>query len=281
MGQATTVHWEKNVRCDLCGSDSHEALYQDETYGYTFVRCRSCGLMFYNPRYEEQYVINRFLRAGDAQIEAESMIENGVFFGEPPGGAEAEKNTLKDYYRHMLTEHTGRYRELNGRPPDSMFEVGTSVGWYMKVARDEFLVAPGRPLVQGCDANVYSALIAQKTFGLDVRDCTFSLYRTTPDQIHRFSIVTMLDYIEHSYTPFRDLKKLADLTERHGVLILKTFLEELDPKGSYVHPIFHAHHFTEEALRRAIEQAGWKIQLFDKEREGSLGLVTVFAERGP
>ena len=89
----------------------------------------------------------------------------------------------------------------------------------------------------------------------------------------------MLDYIEHTYTPVDDLKKMHEMTSPHGVLILKTFLDELDEKGAYIHPTFHAFHFTEQTLRRALEEAGWNILLFDTERERSLALVTVFAAR--
>jgi hypothetical protein len=133
--------------------------------------------------------------------------------------------------------------------------------------------------VQGCDANVYSAEWARKGFDLDVRDSTFGQYPATSDQRERFALAAMLDYIEHTYTPFQDLAKLRDMTAPHGVLILKTFLHELDGTGAYVHPVFHAHHFTERTLRRILEESGWNALVFDKDRERSLSLVTVFAER--
>ena len=282
MADASAIRWDQNVKCDLCGSKDHESLRKDERYGYTFVRCRGCGLMFYNPRYEEQYVIETFLRAGDAQIEAQNMVERGVFFGDPEGGPEHQKKALQDYYRFILKEHTGWYNKLNGgRAPDSMFEVGSSVGWYMKVAREDFLKGPKGPLVQGCDANVYSAEEGQRAFGLDIRDGSFLGYNTTPEQMGRFALATMLDYIEHTYTPFQDLKKMRDMTAPHGVLLLKTFLEEMDPQGLFVQPVFHSHHFTAITLRRAIEDAGWKIHVFDMERDRVHGLVTVYAERLP
>jgi hypothetical protein len=235
--------------------------------------------MFYSPRYREQYVVDSYLCAGNAADEADSMFNKGVFFGEPAGGPEEQKQVLQNYYRFLLTEHAGWYRRLAGRDPDSLFEAGSSVGWYMKVARDEFVNKAGPPLVQGCDANTYSAERARNGFGLDVRDGTFQQYPMTESQRGRFSLAAMLDYIEHSYAPCRDLAKMAEMMAPHGVLILKTFLHELDEKGAYVHPIFHAHHFTAATLRRSIESAGWTILDFDMQRERSLALVTVFAEK--
>jgi len=211
------------------------------------------------------------------------MFNKGVFFGDPQDGADRQKEILLDYYRSLLREQIDWFRKSLDDDPDSLFEVGSSVGWYMKVACDEFLTGGKMetrgPLVQGCDANKYAAELARKGFGLDVRGCTFQNYAMSPEQRGRFALAAMLDYIEHSYTPLDDLKKLHEMVMPGGILLLKTFLEELDKGGAYVHTIFHAHHFTERTLRRALEDAGWKPLLFDMERERSLALVTVFAER--
>lgn len=59
----------------------------------------------------------------------------------------------------------------------------------------------------------------------------------------------------------------------------RTFLHELDPKGAYVHPVLHVHHFTEPTLRRTLRAAGWVIDEFDTQIERTLSLVAVLAYR--
>lgn len=268
--------WELEVACNLCGGREHEALRVDQQWNCTFVRCIACGLMFYQPRLKESYVVRNYLWSGNARDEAESLFHQGVLFGEPQGSAEEQKETLQSYYRFMLNLHTNWYRKLNGgRPPDSIFEAGCSVGWYLKVARDEFL--DGSKLAQGCDANRFSAAKARSGFGLDVFAGTFQTYPLQEWQKNRYHLIAALDYIEHTYTPREDLVKLFEMAAPGAVLLLKTFLHELDAAGNYIHPVFHVHHFTGDTLRGAIESAGWKIVEFDDQRERPLAQVTVLA----
>jgi SAM-dependent methyltransferase len=234
--------------------------------------------MFYQPRFSESYVMRRFLGGDGARNEAESLFHKGVLFGEPQGSADEQKRTLQNYYRFMLGLQTGRYRDINGGgAPDSIFEAGCSVGWYLKVARDEFLV--GSKIAQGCDANRFAAAKARSGFGLDVFAGTLRDYPLQDWQRNRFHLVAALDFIEHTYTPRDDLSKLFDMAAPGGVLMLKTFLHELDCQGSYVHPVFHVHHFTRETLQRTVGSAGWKILEFDDQRERSLAQVTVLAHK--
>lgn len=267
MEQATQVRWDRDVKCDLCGSGRRLRLRQDHASGSDFVRCEDCGLMFYTPRYEEQYVVSTLRTHAGAETEAEQLLG-------------ASRTSLATYHLSLLDEHIDWYRRLTGRDPDSLFQVGCRVGWYMKIARDRMMRAVPRPLVQGCEPEPHHAALARNEFGLDVRPCTFNLYPTIPDQIHRFALLAMLGCLEQSHTPCKDLTKLADLAAPGAILVLRTFLDELDSRGDFAHPILNAHHFTEATLGRALEQAGWPIHLFDKQREGSLGLVTVFAQRG-
>lgn len=264
------VQWEQNVNCELCGSGVHEVLRTDCAHtGYCFVRC-TCGLMFYSPRYSEDYVIERYLRAGDAQKEAASMFDKGVFFGEPAGTKDTQKEMLRSYYRRVLEEQNG-WR--HGGNPKAIFDVGTSVGWLLHTAQDLFKGIEA----DGCDANEFSAEKARVGFGLNVRGCTFQRYSLEDHQHGMYDLVCMMDYIEHTYTPVKDLEKLRSIASSNGVLMLKTFLHELDPCGNYVHPVFHAYHFTEETLRRAIMQAGWRILNFDLVSERHVGQVIVHA----
>jgi 2-polyprenyl-3-methyl-5-hydroxy-6-metoxy-1,4-benzoquinol methylase len=272
--------WDVDVACNLCGSRDRREIREDKDWNYTFVECRPCGLMFYCPRFKEDYVIRTFLCSGNAEGEAENLFHNGVLVGKPYESPEKQKQILQEYYRYILGIQTEWFRKINGgREPHSMFEIGCSVGWYLKVARDEFLTRSSTFLTQGCDANRFAAETASTGFGIDVFGGVFRHYPSDRLRTDSFDLATALDYIEHTYTPRDDLARLYEMTVPGAVLVVKTFLHELDKAGAYVHPIFHAHHFTADTLRRTIESVGWRILEFDDQRERSLAQVTVFATR--
>ncbi len=275
----TDADWEREVQCNLCGGRDLIALKTDPNWNCTFVRCASCGLMFYSPRLRENYVVRRFLSAGDAEGEAHNLFENGLLVGKPETSPEKQKQILQGYYRHILGRHSGWFERINNRKPRSIFEAGASVGWYLKVARDEFLHGASEPRARGCDANPFSAEVAKTGFGLDVFGGTLQERPIANAERNHFDLIAALDFIEHTYTPRDDLTKLRQLASPGAVMVLKTFLHELDETGAYVHPIFHVHHFTAVTLRKTIEAAGWEVMEFDDQIERTLAQVTVFAKK--
>lgn len=264
---------ERTVTCNLCGGRDHEQLNRNNEYGFSFVRCGGCGLMFYEPRFLQSDVATAFLPTPERRRHAEQLLDQFV------GGEEQPHSELANFYHRLLDDHISCYQRLNGRQPDSLFQPDAAGGFYLRIARDRLRETTRFPLLQGCEADPHAASLARSRLGADVRDGAFNLYQTIPDQIGRFALVAMLDSLARSYTPVSDLAKLADLAAPGSVLFLRTFLDELDPAGMYAHPVLHPHHFTEKTLLRTIETTGWKIHVFDKQREWSLGLVSVLAER--
>src|SRR5439155_21245412 len=51
----------REVDCPLCGSAARARLF--EKHGFTFVRCRDCGLVFVNPQLEEAVVLEEYRTA--------------------------------------------------------------------------------------------------------------------------------------------------------------------------------------------------------------------------
>lgn len=276
--------YETNVACNLCGSHLHTILpkHSNKTaaklrddWKCTFVRCNDCGLMFYSPRLSEEYAVTTFLHGNDAQAEAESMASKGVFFGDPISSPEAQIETLRSYYSHMYDSLSGIFHDIHGRAPTSMFELGSSVGWFAKAALARS-IATGMPLkYAGVDANIYSAAIGRERMGLDIQGTTFSKYTISHGQRSSYDLLVGLDYLEHTYTPKSDLEKLRTLARPGGVLVIKTFVEDNDAEGTYIHPVFHHYHFTLATLRRIIEDAGWKVANFDDKTEWRYSQVTV------
>jgi hypothetical protein len=198
----TTHTYESGVRCDMCGStratpfgphpaEAAEKLRQN--WNCTFVRCDDCGLQFYSPRLTEDYAVKTFLEGQDAELEANNMADLGVFFGEPQGSPQEQIESLRVYYTQIFEGLCERFMAIHGRLPTSMFEVGTSVGWFAKAAR-EYITGKGLPFdFAGCDANVFSARNGRTRFGLDIQGSTFSKYEVSPGQLGHYDMIVGLD----------------------------------------------------------------------------------------
>lgn len=284
LGQARRTY-ETDVTCNLCGSKQHKPLPRHaepsaaklrEDWGCVAVECNCCGLRFYAPRLAEDWAVKTFLHGNDAESEALSMATKGVFFGEPEGGAETQIATLRKLYTETFDRMVGKYREIHNAPPKSLFELGTSVGWFAQAALARAKEWGGLRY-GGVDANVFSAREARERFGLNVQGTTFSKYEISPREIGFYDLVAGFDFLEHTYTPRTDLEKLRTMTRAGGVLVIKTFVDDNDPKGTYVHPVFHHYHFTLKTLREVIERAGWKIVGFDSDSEWVYSQVSVTA----
>lgn len=277
--------YETEVPCNLCGSRDHRkmarhaeesvAVLQDK-WKCTPVECRSCGLRFYEPRLSEDYAVKTFLHGNDAQSEAENMATKGVFFGEPAGSAEAQIAVLRKVYTELFENMVSKYRAINSEYPKALFELGTSVGWFAQAAI-AYSSQWGGIRYGGVDANVFCARMAREKFRLNVQGTTFSKYEISATELGFYDLVAGFDFLEHTYTPRSDLEKLRTMTKKNGVLVIKTFVDDNDPKGTYVHPVFHHHHFTLVTLRDVIERAGWKVIEFDSHTDWDYSQVTVTA----
>ena len=190
--------YEENVPCNLCGSREVRVMPRHaiakhaelrDSWGCTFVECMSCGLRFYSPRLEENYAVKTFLHGNDAEAEAESMAQKGVFFGEPQGSPSEQLETLRKYYTTIFdglvpstrSSISGRRSRCSNSAPRSACSPGQHVlapsnsgaQWTMPVATLTSL----RPKS------------TRKDMGLDIQGTTFSKYEIRPDQLGRYDLL--------------------------------------------------------------------------------------------
>lgn len=263
-------HWQRDVPCPVCGSGDREPIPRAlNEPGYVFVRCRPCGMKFYSPRLRETYMISAYLGGTESKIEAHNLYNTGAFSGKPQGGPDAQKKELRSYYRSLLGLMLAEFDQT--RKPRSLYEAGCNVGWFLSTARETI------PVVRGCDANPHAVAIGTVAFGVPIEPGAF-LSQKIKDA-GSYDLVVALDYIEHTYTPVQDLTKMYEIAAPGAVLMLKTFLDELDTNGAYVNPIHHVNHFSASTLRQAVESAGWEIVNFDDQRERVWAQVIVIARK--
>jgi SAM-dependent methyltransferase len=235
--------------CDLCGSDtvSRKTLIpQAKGTECSLVECTNCGLRFFSPR-PKWSIIGPMV--ADEREQAQRLYDTGSFLPVPDVAVQIAN--IKSYYMKMLDDVKGFY----GRVPETMFEVGGLVGWFARYAA-EF----GVKLIDGCDLNPHGVALARQQPGMENQSGyvagDFGEYVPT----RQYELVVALDFLEHTYYPWQDLQKLASMIEPGGVLLLKTFLDDLDVNREMLSPPTHSVHWVSGVLRGAIERTGLVIK---------------------
>ncbi|MEK7743417.1 MAG: class I SAM-dependent methyltransferase [Elusimicrobiota bacterium] len=192
-----------HVPC-LCGADDTAALFHRpygeaepsadflattdrfENYGRV-VRCRSCGLVYTDPRPEDSFLLQGYADSADTQY-AEEAANRSI-------NAYLSLNTIRRFLK-------------GGR----LLDVGCALGYFLNAARVDFEVT-------GVEPSVWAADQARSRFKVEVRTGTL-LEQSFPDG--SFDAVTMIDVLEHLGDPASMLDEVRRVLKPGGLLYLVT-----------------------------------------------------------
>lgn len=223
--------------CAFCGSNKTLPYMTSEIipwYGdkkFTLVRCERCGLIYNSPRPPETCTLEDVNKFGDWSYEHKLNIP--------------DVQAIHDLYA----------KELLLQKPDAkkIFDVAFGAGTLLHSFKKLGLEASG---------NEVNAFACQK-----LASQGFDVFNTPTRELkldRQFDIITMLDYLEHTYTPFDDLLKVHSMLKKDGILYLKTLDMSCAShlrKGE-LWQLFskrHFYYFLPEVLAGMIENAGFEI----------------------
>jgi len=238
--------WE-TPDCSFCGSDKREHVLIYENVNNTLhnlVECSGCGLRFYSPRLRFDVLSKNSGNSENARAHADRYFLNTGFT--PVEDRYLRRRQIKDFYQRTFQ----RVIDANGLPK-SIFEVGGACGFFLDAVRDM-----GVEELCGCELNKWHVRNAKQKLGLE--NMWYGRFQDYHD-MRQYDCGVMLDYIEHSYSPHQDLKKMSSMIRDGGSILLKTFLEELDVERTMAAPIGHATHFFGRVLRAMLESVGFEI----------------------
>lgn len=239
----------ETVACNLCGSQDVAVLY--ELFDYllerpevhaTLVQCRSCGLVYQNPRPTPQ------------EIGAHYPPEYDLY---DPGASHTPDNPLLqmvyDYglrkRRRFLTRHIASGRIL---------DLGCATGVFLSSLQR---AAPGSWELHGIEINPGAAEIARQRPGLQI--LTGSLDQAPYPEAY-FDAVTLWDVLEHVHDPLGELKQIHRLLKPGGVVLVR--LPNLDSRAARLfgkhwgglEPPRHLYVFNLQTLSRMWGAAGFE-----------------------
>ncbi|MCP5047180.1 MAG: class I SAM-dependent methyltransferase [bacterium] len=199
------MHLNERKTCPLCQSKSIKLFktgtinptqiktddfkITDSHYGslWTFFCCNQCKFVFSNPYLPEKHIIEFY-----------SQLEDNEYSSEAEGRSKNFKTLFK------------RLKKLN--PGPSLLDIGAASGIFLDLANHEGYqtagVEPSTPLANE----------AKEKYGIQLFNGTIENYH--PNQ--KFSVITMLDIIEHLVEPDTFMTAVDSLLEDDGYLIIVT-----------------------------------------------------------
>ncbi len=186
------------VHCMPCGSAEAEPLYPRELPN--IVRCKNCGFVYASPRLKEECVKELYSKSYFESHASEKMgYDNYV----------SDRELVEKTFRKRLKTLEGRWLKKKGR----VLDVGCATGFFLNTARRMGWETAG------VEISDYCCEYAEREFGLKLFNGQF---RDLAPSTGLFDLVTMWDYLEHSFTPDRDLETAFARLKPGGILALAT-----------------------------------------------------------
>jgi len=229
--------------CPLCGSGTIERRYRIDRYNpaFTVDRCASCRFMFMNPPLDDESI-------------------RGLY-GEDYYTGRAEYSYYDEREAEQFSAHVWNKRaEVLHRhiPGGNLLDVGSSFGGFLKAASKYY--AP-----HGIEMSPYAGGYSRSVAGAKIHIGTLADH---PFDRDFFSVITMIEVIEHLPDPVPALAECHRLLRAGGLLMIQTAnMDGLQAKikgagYAYFMP-GHLSYFSRKNLAGALAGAGFgRIKVF-------------------
>lgn len=220
------------VRCDLCGGATSDLLFDKE--GFRHVRCRSCGLVFVNPRLKSHL---EWQKASGTGTMGESLLT---------------RSQLRRIYRELKSFEP--YRKLN-----RILEVGAGRGWLLEQATS------GGWETWAVEVNAQALKHLQNRNIHRILDQPAERFTVPPASM---DVVRMWDVIEHLESPRQALKQVRASLRLGGLVRISTTnfasasLWANGPEWVYLNGADHIHLFEPRTISLLLNAVGFsRIQI--------------------
>ncbi len=188
----------ENTLCPLCGEDNARFLWTKPDARY--VRCNSCSLVYENPRFTEQELVEFYSKKSYFIQESESSTTSGYqnYYNQCTQG-------LREEYFDIVERYARTKRGL-------YCDVGCGPGGVLKIAERRGWSAVGVEISSW-------AVTEGKKDGLNVIEGSLLDAKFPTDH---FDALSMFDVLEHLATPKEYLKEIHRILKPGGVLVVET-----------------------------------------------------------
>lgn len=251
----------QTTHCPLCKKNDTEVVstISDRNVPSTNVLCKECGLVYTNPRMDEQEREAYYQGLFAQQRHDTATLEKAI-------ARIQKKGTMKKF------EEAAEYLLTFVKGEKKILEIGCSYGCFLKN-----LEMRGAK-VQGVEPSLTEFECATKHFGLSVVNSTAEQFLATQNQ-EKFNGIIMHHVLEHVGDPVAVLEQLLDRLEKDGVMYLAVpdICHTHEPLDVFFQ-IPHLIYFSMHTLNQTVKKAGGKVIAHSKTLP-KLGLHVIVARQ--
>ena len=227
------------VECLFCKGRDFKQLYPSLP---GVVKCQ-CGLVYTNPRLKRETLKSFYSKSYFESHSSEVMgYDNYVL----------DKTLVEKTFRRRLSELEKKWLKKKGK----VLDVGCATGFFLSIAREMGWA------VSGVEISGYCCEYALRESGLKLHQ---DFFKDATDLGDHYDLVTMWDYLEHSFNPDLDIDRAREILAPAGFLAIAT-----PDLGSLPAKIFkhrwigfkeheHLYYFTRKNLTELLEKKGFRI----------------------
>ena len=250
MDLTRTTPGLEHVRCNLCGADDAETVYEaryahghqrdlvqtfrasgDELLIDRLVKCRHCDLEYISPRPRGSDIVAAYSEGDDPAYVSQ---------------VDARERTFAAALARI--EHL---QPRKGR----LLDVGTAAGAFLAAAKARGWQA------EGCEPNRWMAEWGSRHYDVIIRAGELFDQEYPPAS---FDVVTLWDVVEHTPDPARVVRRIGELLKPGGLLVVN-----YPDRGSWIARMLgrrwpflssvHLYYFTRATLARMLETYGFHV----------------------
>lgn len=236
----------KHVNCNICEADKTKFCFtakdrnSSEKILFYLVKCTECGLIYLNPRPDEEEILKFYPPWYHARAENNvAEIEKSEIWGIPWREAMAKK-----------AEPILKYK-TNGR----ILDIGCGDGSLLKYLKEKGWEA------YGLDFQEASARYARENLKLNVSTGRVEEIAFPEES---FDIIILFHVLEHLDDPSNVLKKVKTLLKKDGYLLIEVpNIESFESrlfrsKWVGISAPLHLYHFSRKSLKSMLEKCGYE-----------------------
>ncbi len=232
------------IVCNLCGSNDYIVIYDDDTIpsldGFKasgnevaigrIVMCKSCGLMYVNPRIKDDIILASYSEGKDEKFVSQAVWREKTF-----------RKTLK-----ILNKYAKKGKLL---------DIGTAGGSFLHVAKQDGWE------VYGIEPNKWLCEWGMKNYGIKINPGTLFDYKYSDNY---FDLITLWDVLEHVGDPMKMLCECNRILKKNGILIVNypdvgsAIARLMKRKWVFLLSV-HLFYFTKNTIRQMLEKSGFEV----------------------
>jgi 2-polyprenyl-3-methyl-5-hydroxy-6-metoxy-1,4-benzoquinol methylase len=218
----------ESVVCNLCAGQSTSPFARRG--GLEVVQCVGCGLVYVNPRFNAEAVLQHYNSGQSSRIQYYVDVEA------------ADRRSFAE-----VLDAAERLRPGRGR----VLDIGPNIGTSLALAQERGWKA------QGVEINEEAARYCRERRGLEVLSGTLEEDTYPPSS---FDLVLMADVIEHLRDPLRMLRKVARILKPGGIVMISTpNIAGWAGRLLQIKPEEHLYYFTPATMTAMLEEARLEI----------------------